>query len=221
VVAAIRRNLGLKMLAFALAVVAWAYFRFASNPFLPPGFEQEFTVPIAAVNLPARYVAELPQNVAIVTGQAERGHPAVKAAQLKAVVDLSNRTPGVYNVPVQLIAPSDFVEASPLSPSSVTLSIEKIDRRLVPVAMHYTGRPNAVVEEFTVAPAAVTVDGPTTLLSHVATVRVDLPLDSSQSGFDAMVRPIAVDSNGNAIGGVQVAPNLVRVQAKFARPSRN
>ena len=213
-VAAIRKNFGLKLLSLALAVLGWAYFRFGPpNPVTAARFDQQFSVPIAAVNLPAGFIARFPDKVAVVTVEPKRGDPPIKPDEIKAVVDLSNRVAGVYNVPVQLVAPS--VPVHSLSPASITLTIEKIDEKSFPVAMHYGGRANVVVSRFTVTPANVSVRGPTDDLAQVATVRIDMPLTASQPALDEMIRPLAVNSQGEEIGDVQVVPNLVRVQAQF------
>lgn len=212
-VAAIRRNFGLKALSVFLAIVGWAYFRFASNPLLSARFDQQLSVPIAAVNIPSGYIARFPDKVAMVTVQPQRGQPPVKPDEVKAVIDLSNRTAGVYNVPVQLVAPNVAVQS--LSPASVTLTIEKIEQKTFPVAMYYGTQGNVVVSHFTVTPSTVTVRGPDSELAQVATVRIDMPLSSSAPSFDEMIRPMAVNSSGDEIRDVQVAPNLVRVQANL------
>lgn len=212
-VAAIRRNLGLKALAVFLAIVGWAYFRFASNPLITARFDQQISVPISAVNVPAGYIARFPDKAAVVTIEPQRGQPPVKPDELKAVLDLSNRTSGVYNVPVQLVAPNVAVQS--LSPASVTLTIEKVDQKTFPVAMYYGSQGNVVVSHFTVTPSSVTVRGPDSELAQVATVRINMPLSSSQPSFDEMIRPMAVNSSGDEIRDVQVVPNLVRVQAKL------
>jgi YbbR domain-containing protein len=213
VVTAIRHNFCLKALSLLLAILGWAYFRFASNPLITARFDQQLNVPIAAVNVPQGYIARFPDKVATVTVQPQRGQPPVKPDEVKAVIDLSNRTAGVYNVPVQLVAPNVAVQS--LSPASVTLTIEKIDQKTFPVAMYYGSQGNVVVSHFTVTPASVTVRGPDSELAQVATVRINMPLSSSAPNFDEMIRPMAVNSSGDEIRDVQVVPNLVRVQAKL------
>ena len=212
-VAAIRRNFGLKALSVFLAIIGWAYFRFASNPLITARFDQQISVPIAAVNLPSGYIARFADKVAVVTIEPERGQPPIKPDEVKAVIDLSNRTAGVYNVPVQIVSPNIAVQS--LSPASVTLTIEKIDQKTLPVAMYYGTQGNVVVSHFTVTPSTVTVRGPDSELAQVATVRINMPLSSSAPSFDEMIRPMAVNSSGDEIRDVQVAPNLVRVQAKL------
>ncbi len=212
-IAAIRRNFGLKLLSLFLAILGWAYFRFASNPVIAARFDQQLSVPIATTNLGAGFIATFADRTASVTIEPKRGEPPVKPDEVKAVLDLSNRGAGVYNVPVQLVAPSVVIKS--LSPASVTLSIEKMDQRVLPVAVHYGGQGNVVVSHFTLTPASVTVSGPTSSLAQVATVRVDMELNTSATALNAMIRPVPVDSSGNEIHDVQVAPSMIRVQARF------
>ena len=208
----VRHNAGIKLLSVSLAIIGWAYFRFAGNPLLT-GFEQQLSVPITAINLPAGLIARYNDRVAIVTVAPKTGQPPIKPEEIKAVVDLSNHNAGIYNVPVQLVAPTVVVQS--LSPASVTLSVEKIDQRNFPLAVHYGGQGNVVVSKFTLTPSTAVVRGPTELLSQVATVRVEIPLTTRQPKLDEMIRPAAVNSAGQEISDVQVVPNLVRVQAQF------
>lgn len=211
----IRKNFGLKVLSLALAIVGWAYFRFASNPVIAAHFDQQISVPIVAANLPVGYIAHFTEKDAVVTVASKRGEAPVKPEEIKAVLDLSSKTPGVYNIPITLVAPHIAVQS--LSPASVSLTIEKIDERVYPLAFHYVGsEQNAiVVGDSHMTPSSVIVHGPTGLLSQLAAVRVDVPLAPSPQAYDAMVRPVPVNSLGQEIAGLEVAPDLVRVQIDF------
>ncbi len=213
----IRKNFGLKVLSLALAITGWAYFRFAANPVIAARFDQQLSVPIVAANLPVGYIARFTDKEAVVTIASKRNQPPIKPDEIKAVLDLSDKTAGVYNVPVQLVAPDIAVQS--LSPASVSLTIEHIDQRPFPIALHYSGDTDRaiVVNSATVNPPTVTVHGPTSLLSEVAAVRVDIPIPSTPLDYDSMVRPVPVDSLGQEITGLEVAPDLVRVQAMFVQ----
>jgi YbbR domain-containing protein len=208
----IRHNFALKALAVLLALIGWAYFRLAGNAIVPT-FEEHLTVPITAVNLPPELIATYADKTATVAILPKNGEPPIKPAEVKAVLDLSNRAAGVYNVPVQLVAPNVVVQS--LSPASVSLTVSKMDQKTFPLAVHYGGQGDVVVSHFTLTPATAVVRGPTETLSQVATVRVDISLSSGKAKLDAMIRPVAVNSAGQEIPDVQVVPNLVRVQARF------
>ena len=137
----IRRNFTLKLLALSLAILGWAYFRFAANPIVAAArFDQQISVPIVVVNLPTGYVAHFTEREAVVTVQARRGDPAIKPDEIKAVLDLSSKTPGVYNVPIELVAPQVAVQS--LSPATIALTIERVESRDVALTVHYAGEPS-------------------------------------------------------------------------------
>ncbi len=209
----IRHNLGLKVFSVALAILGWAYFRFANNPVITARFDQQVNVPISSVNLPPGYIARYADKVALVTIASKRDAPPVRPEEIRAVVDLSNRAAGVYNVPLRLVAPNIAVQS--LSPASVTLTIAKMDQKSFPVTLHYIGLSKIVVSKATVTPNTSAVRGPTDELAQVASVRVDLPFTTPRASVDEMIRPVAVSASGQAVPDVLVSPNLVRVQAKF------
>jgi hypothetical protein len=123
----VRRNFTLKLLAVGLALAGWVYVRLANNSLGVP-FDQRLSVPITVVNLPSGYVAEFAQRDAIVTVSSRRGWRPIAADEIKAVLDLSNKGPGVYNIPVRLTTPNIPVES--LSPASVTLTIETAETNM-------------------------------------------------------------------------------------------
>ncbi|MGC1381992.1 MAG: CdaR family protein [Candidatus Baltobacteraceae bacterium] len=212
----VRTNFALKLLALGLAIVGWAYFRFASNPIVATAeFNQQLSVPIAAVNLPLGYVARFTDHQAVVTVAAKRAGPPIKPEEIKAVLDLSNKGTGVYNVPVQLVAPDLVVQS--LSPASVTLTVERIEERSFPITVHYVGAQatGIVVGDTHVNPETATVRAPSSLLARVSALHADVPLPSQPKTLDEMVRPVAVDASGAEVTDLAVSPDLVRVQMNF------
>jgi YbbR domain-containing protein len=213
----IRKNFGLKVLSLALAVIGWAYFRYAANPVLAARFDQQFSVPIVTANLPVGYIARFADKEAVVTVTSRRGEPAVKPDEIKAVLDLYNKTAGVYNIPVQLVAPNVVVQS--LSPASVSLTVEKIDQRSFPLAFHYMSaqQTNVVVENARMMPADVLVQGPQDALSQVSAIRVDVAMPQSPQSVDEMVRPVPVNATGAEVGELEVSPDLIRVRVDFVQ----
>ncbi len=218
---AIRRNFGLKALAVVLAILAWAYFHFSAAPSITAHFDQQLSVPIIATGLHQGLVATgYSDRTAIVTVEVPRNGPPIKPEQISAVLDLSDRSaPGIINVPVSIVAPDLVIKS--LSPASVTLDVDQVETRTVPVSISYMGgNGSLVVESSTVTPTLTTVRGIASDLAKVEVVKIEIPLGTKPGEFDAMVRPVAADARGTDVAGVQVSPNLVRVRARFA-PSTN
>ena len=212
----IRKNFGLKLLSFVLAIVGWAYFRFATNPIVAAAhFNQQLSLPITTMNLGNGLIVHYTDTNAVVTVDRKPGAPAIRPDEIRAVLDLSNKGAGVYNVPIQLVAPDVAVQS--LSPASVTLSIERNETRDFAIVVHYVGaQPGVVVADQRIRPGAVTVQGPSSIVSQVTAVRVDVVLPAGPVNADESLRPQAVNAMGNEVSGLQVAPDLVRVETKFA-----
>jgi YbbR domain-containing protein len=215
----VRKNFSLKLLAVALAILGWAYFRVAGNSSFGAAQSAQLSVPIAAINLPLGYVAHFTEREAVVTVETKRGEPAIKPEDIKAVLDLANKGAGVYTIPVSLVAPEVVVQS--LSPASVTLTVEKIEERSFPVTVHYVGAQTSgiVASNAVVLPSAALVRGQTSLLAQISALQVDIAMPSTPKAVDEMVRPIPVDSSGTELAGLSVAPNLVRVQTHFVAAS--
>ena len=211
----LRNNYRLKLLSIAAAIALWSYLRLTPNPVIAARFVQQVSVPITTSGLDVDEVAHFGEREAIVAIDVPRAGGAIGPRLVRAVLDLDGRGPGVYNVPVEVIAPK--LEIKSLSPASVTLSIERIQTRSLPVSVHYTGfgRHNVVVQAVAVTPDGATLRAPTSDLARVAAVRVDVGLPGAPATFDAMVRPVAIDVRGNELPAIAVEPNLVRVRARF------
>jgi hypothetical protein len=161
-------------------------------------------------------VASYDERTAIVTVEVPRNGPPIKPDQIQAVLDLNEKPdPGIMNLPVKIVAPDLVIKS--LSPGSVTLSVDRLETRTVPVSISYAGgNGSLVVDSSTVNPSVTTVRGIANDLAKVDAVKIEIPLGTKPGNFDAMVRPVAADAHGNEVANTQVSPNLVRVRARFA-----
>ncbi len=217
----LRNNFALKVLSLALAVAGWAYLRLTPNPVIAARFAQQFSVPVTPIGLGADEVARFNERQVVVEVYVPRGTATIRPEQIRAVLHLEGRVAGVYNIPVEVIAPK--LEIKSLSPASITLSIERVEQRSFPVAVHYVGllvRRSVVVKSISIEPRYATLRAATSDLARVSSVQVDVPLPNTASKLDAMVRPIATDTFGGELPSVEVSPNLVRIRAAFVAAQR-
>lgn len=213
----IRKNFALKSISVLLAVLGWAYVRYAAGS-NPTHGDQNITVPIVFSNLPNGYIAtHVSQREASVTVRLKRDEAVPPAQAIRAVVDASNLSPGMHVTPVEVLAPNIAVQS--LSPASISLNIERIEERTQPIVIHYIGSvPTGIaVGSASVEPASIDLRGPASALASIAAVRIDVPLQNTAKDLDMMIRPVAVDSLGAQIPDIQVAPNLVRVRIPFVK----
>jgi hypothetical protein len=211
----LRNNFGLKLLAVALAVVAWGYFHVAAAPGTTARFDQTLAVPIVVTGLKTGFQVRYEDKIATVVVEVPRNGAVVKPDQVQAVLDVTDLSdPGFHNVPVKIVSPDIAIKS--LSPASVTLSLDRLEDRSVPVSFDYAGdRRGIVVESAAVDPPTTTIRGVATDLARVTGVRVSIPIPAKPQRLDAMIRPTPTDAHGNEVPNVQVSPNLVRVRANF------
>jgi YbbR domain-containing protein len=216
----LRNNAGLKLLAFALAVVAWAYLRFAANPAFAARFDQQLSVPIELTGLASGEVAHYNEKQVVATIVTPRDSTTpVRPDDLRAILNVAGKGPGVYALAVTLVAPHLVVRS--ISPSTVTLTLARVESRVFALSIRYIGdrTPGVVVGTPSTDPLEVLVRGASDELARVRAVRLDVPFAAGARHFDAMLRPSAVDADGNPLHNVEIDPNLVRVRAVFVATS--
>jgi hypothetical protein len=211
----LRNNFGLKILSLALAVAAWAYFHLLAAPGTTAKFDQTLTVPIVVTGERPGYEATTTLKTATVVVQVPRNGESYRADQFRAVVDASDLVdPGYHNVPVHVV-PADVALRS-LSPASVLVLVDRIEQRMATVALDYTGEPHGiVVSSASVSPSMTTVRGVAGALSRISVMKVEIPIPRKPDDLDEMISPVPTDAEGHEVSGVQVSPNLVRVQIHF------
>jgi len=211
----VRNNFTLKVVSVGLALAAWGYFHLAAAPGTTARFDQTLAVPIVVTGLKPGYQARYVEKVATVVIEVPRNGTAVKPDQVQAVLDVGDLVdPGFHNVPVKIVSPDVAIKS--LSPASVTLALDRLDERSVPVSFDYVGdRRGVVVESAEVNPPTTTIRGVATDLASVTGVRVQIQIPSKPQQLDEMVRPAPTDMHGNEVTNVQVSPNLVRVRTRF------
>jgi hypothetical protein len=207
------------VVSVCLALAAWGYFHLAAAPGTTARFDQTLSVPIVVTGLKPGYQARYTDKVATVVIEVPRNGTAIKPDQVQAVLDVGDLVdPGFHNVPVKIVSPDVAIKS--LSPASVTLGLDRLEERSVPVSFDYVGdRRSVVVESADVNPATTTIRGVATDLSRVTGVRVEIPIPAKPEPFDKMIRPTPIDARGTEIPGVQISPNFVRVRAHFVAPS--
>ena len=92
-----------------------------------------------------------------------------------------------------------------------------VAQHVFPLGVAYAGTAGSlVVDKLEVSPPDVTVNGTLEDLRRVRAIRVEVPVPTEASTFDAMVRPQIIAS-GVAPGSLEMSPDLVRVRVTFVR----
>lgn len=207
-------NTAFRLLALFLAFVLWVYVTHQNNPVV----EQAARVSLEHQDLPASMIVEeIPQAVSVYY-RSSRGRLAlVGSGEFTARVNLSGLAAGVHSLPVQVGAP-EGVEIIRVNPQTVTVSLDSMVEKNIPVLVNVTGTPAPGFERSdpAVAPAVIKATGPSRLLREIKNITVDLDIKGARTGIERVL-PVSV-----GIKGVELQPKSVKVTLPVeALPFRN
>lgn len=207
------RNLGLKALALAIAIVLWL--TVAGEHVV----ERSVRVPLEFRNVPEtlEIVGAAPQNVDVRLRGSSAVLSRLQSGEIVAVIDLSRARPGsrLFHIQNDEVRAPFGVEVEQVIPGTMPLDIEKSLRRSVPVVPATEGSPapGYVVGRVSSDPAMVSIVGPD---SHVRQVAGATTEPVSIQGARARVRDevavgvpdstIRLESTENATVTVEIVP---------------
>ncbi len=214
----LRRNLGVKIISLLFAILFWLFVlnegtsnKLAPDKLIPE--PQTYTIPLVSSGLDPNMVVmtQLP----VVRVRLQGINPSASIKDIYAQIDLSGGVPGesTYIIKVNTPPGTNVVD---FQPANVKLTLDKVLEKTIPVEAVVTGSPanDYQVGSLIVKPSAVNVRGPSTILSNLGKVSVEI----SVSGVNDTVqvsRPVSFrDKEGKPIFG----PNPV-VDILSAYPS--
>lgn len=216
-----RNDLGYKILAVLLALALWFYVNDEKNP----RTESIFRVPLEMEDLPSGLVvADKPQEVEVRVQGRSQLLAQVSVRQIRATVDLSRATIGVNVEPVEVQLPAGLKLVT-VTPSQVSISVDRITEKQFPVEVELKGRLPAgyrILAPLT-QPEQVIVGGPETILNRINGVKVSVDVTGAEAPFRRSVPVTASDAEGrNLSDWLEISPATVEVLVPVVRdvPSR-
>jgi len=136
-------------------------------------------------------------------------------------VDASKAGAGVEDVPVQVESMESRVRIEEIQPAKVTLRLEPLAQKEVPVKVNLIG---SVPFGFTnktplTSPENVTVTGPQSQVEQVEFAVIDLRLDEIRSSVNQAFKPVAQTGTGTEVKSVDTRPESVIVEMQVDRDS--
>lgn len=214
-------NLGLKVLAIAIATVLWL--TVAGEHVV----ERSMRVPLEFRNVPEslEIVGAAPQNVDVQLRGSSAVLSRLQPGDIVAVIDLSRARPGsrLFHIRNDEVRAPFGVEVEQVVPSTLPLDIEKSARRSVPVVPATDGQPapGFVIGGIASNPSTVEIAGPESRVRQISSATTEPVSISGARGrvrdsvtigvADSSVRLV---SPGNANVTVDVVP--APIQRQFA-----
>jgi YbbR domain-containing protein len=205
------RNWPLKLAALVFATVLYGLLVVSQNQ-----RSINVNVPIKAVNQPTDLVVRSNlDSVTQVKFFAPQDTAPLDSASFRAEVDLTNVDPraGAVSVPVHLRPIDDRIQVLEVFPTRITVDVDQLVSRSVPVAVDEGTVPAAFdVRPAVVSMEQVTVRGPDSVIRRVDRAEARIQIDPSGIDFDRDVELIPVDALGEELRPVDVEPSTVRVR---------
>lgn len=208
------RNWHLKLGAVALATVLYTGLVFSGS-----FSESTIQVPVVVTNQPGTaFVLSGDPGTVQVRYRAEADLAInVDADSFVATVDLSRydmeRAPDPQSLSVEVTALAGGVEVLTKTPASVTVQLDRLDARSVPVEVdHGQVPPGLEVDAPLVSVDEVQIRGPASQVRLVDRAVARVRIDPSGIDVERPVKLEAVDVEGQPVGDVELTPDSVAVQ---------
>lgn len=211
-------NLGSLVLAFILALMVWMVaVTQGQGPPVTRMFPED-GLTIEPINIPEGLVIseKLDQRVKVKVRAPQSNLSSLSPSDFRVYVNLSNLSPGLHEVPVQVkCPPCDQKRVNKLEwePDRIAVKLEEMAERKVPVKSNLQGSTAVGYQAKmpTVDPEEVTVSGPRSLVEQVSAARADIYLFDADSRVEKSVTLAAVDADSTLVSGVNLNPRRADV----------
>jgi YbbR domain-containing protein len=218
-VVSLRYNISLGVLSVALAISLWLFVTDTENPERTDYFAG--LVSVEAVNVPpdrAVFFKSQP-SVSVRVSAPEDVFDRMTTEDFRAIVDLSGVTAREAVLPVRVTSFNREVEVVEVSPSRLSLSLESLTSKVVPVRVHEVGAPPLGFEVASrrTTPEQVIVSGAESLVSQVDAAEADVNLTGVRIDVSIAVGLRARDERGGDIEGVTIQPPSAEVELELVQ----
>lgn len=217
-----RNNLSLKIIALIFAVILWSYVLYATNPArekvisdITVRYENAEDLKAKDLAIVGSFPDDFSVDIRVKINQKDLSLFNAQGAQ--AFVDLSGiNATGTY--PLKITAISAYGQVLEVNPLSVTLTIDRLVTKQVPVIVKTTGSvPSgyyAGIPE--ISPDYVNITGAQADIKKVTNALCVIELDGLTSGYNKSVDVTLSDDNGNAVPASLFSGDFPSVMVKLS-----
>lgn len=201
--------------ALVLAMAVWISAVTSTDPTEERQFSQP--IPIEVIGLdPGLMITNEPAdeiNVVLSAPSSIWKQLNADPSTIRAVIDLSGLEAGSHSVDVQVQVGLRPVEIVSYAPRAVTIILERLSTRTVPIQLVINGEPSIGYEagDPTLNQTSVVVSGPASLVERVQEVEALLDLTQVFETVNRSLTLQAVDANAAPISGLTLTPDRITV----------
>jgi len=197
--------------AFLMGLAVWVAAVTASDPDEMNQFPNPIPLEIIGQDPGLVLTGELPQQTTLTLRAPHSVWELLLQEEndIRAILDLSSLDAGEHILNIQLQIPVRPVRVVSMTPASVTVNLEPLASRILPLNLTLSGEPaigyqagDAILE-----PKEVIISGPQSLVSQVDRVRVSINIAGIRESIDQTLNVQALDKNNQIINGVGLNPS--------------
>jgi YbbR domain-containing protein len=213
---AIFRNLGVKLLALAIALVVWWVFSAQRRERIS---ERSYRIALSVVNVPAHTMiaSPMPSAVDVRVRGPFTALRQLDPDKLETVVDLSDAPKGekLYRLQPEDVNVPPEVEVVSISPAELRVLLDATAEKTLPVLANVTGKPATGWEVADIAsePRTATVYGPASALAKMTSVTTDPISIEQRTGNLSVAATVLADAPGVRVRQGQIVTVVVRLRA--------
>lgn len=208
-------NLRTFLLAFALALAVWVTAVTASNPDQTGSLPQPIPIQFIGQDASLVLISDVPQAVEITLRAPKSVWDQIAAdpAAVIAVVDMTGLRSGTHTVEVVVQIAAQPVRLLSVSPRTVSLVLEPLATRTLPVELLISGAPAVGYQagSATLTPGAADISGPESLVSQVDSIQITLDITDARENIERSLLLAAFDTNDRQVRGLTILPQSVQV----------
>ncbi|MDR3287867.1 MAG: hypothetical protein LBT22_00375 [Peptococcaceae bacterium] len=204
----LKRNLVFKIVSLLIAVLLW--FWVVNQHHSQALSDNSLTIPLYTQSIPANIMVmdKLPSVRVRLLGT----NPSVSTNEIYAYLDLSQATVGKQTFAVK-IDEIPGVQVVEILPMEVTLTLDQVREKAVPVVVNISGSPANAYEmgQVIVRPSAVNVRGPGSLLENLDRVTTEISVEGAMASLQVS-RPVSIaDTDGKPVTGPDATVNVFNI----------
>jgi YbbR domain-containing protein len=207
-------NLFSFLISFTLAVVVWLVATQGQDPIITDTVSMP--VPIEYTKQPSGtvVVGDLKQKITALKLRAPRSSwEGLDVSKFRAVVDISNLEVGLSDVPVRVECSDPNVKVLEVVPKSVTVRIERLVEKKVPVKVHLSADVPFGYElsktEF--SPQEVVVKGPQSMVDKVESAETTIAFGTIKESMSRKAQLRPMNKEGKQLTGPELTPPTVTI----------
>ena len=209
----LRANIGLGLLSLALAITLWAFVTEEENPTRTDFFPG--AIPVETVNVPEGLAVAAVSDAAVSVrvSAPEATWDDLTIEDFRAVADLSTAKARENTVTLRFESKRRRVDVQEVSPRQVTVTLEPVTTKVVPVTVKLIGTPplGYATSPGKTAPEQVEVTGAESLVALVQEAVADVNVQGVRVPLEQTFPVVPRDGRGGDIEGVTLNPDTVDV----------